>query len=161
MRVIDLGSYPGGWSLYSSKIVGRLGHIISCDIKPMDPIKNVHFFQGDVFDRSTITRLSDNLKFPAHVILSDMCPNITGISIIDIPKCFLLTEKVIEICKFMLIPEGSCILKMFYGKNFSNQYQKIRNIFSSVKIRKPHSSIKQSNEIYIIAKRFKCGVSKI
>ena len=51
-RLLDLGSYPGGWSQVASKIVTN-GKILSIDIKPMTPIKNVKFLCCDIFDLET------------------------------------------------------------------------------------------------------------
>ncbi|KIE63794.1 SAM-dependent methyltransferase [Candidatus Riesia pediculischaeffi] len=155
MRVVDLGSSPGGWSSYASQVAGISGKIISCDLKPMNLIKNVHFFQGDVFQESTIIRLSKSLELPAHVVLSDMCPNITGKSVVDSQRCLLLFERVIEICRSLLITGGDCVMKVFHGAKFSEQCEEIRKNFSELYIRKPRSSLKSSNEVYIVAKRFR------
>ena len=51
-RLLDLGSYPGSWSQVASKIVTN-GKILSIDIKPMSPIKNVKFLCCDIFDLET------------------------------------------------------------------------------------------------------------
>ena len=51
-NLLDLGSCPGGWSQVASKIVKK-GKILSLDIKQMDPIANVTFIKGDVFDEDT------------------------------------------------------------------------------------------------------------
>ena len=47
MRVLDLGSAPGGWSQVAAKAVGAKGRVLATDILPMDPIRNVDFLQGD------------------------------------------------------------------------------------------------------------------
>src|SRR5690349_25139892 len=47
MRILDLGSAPGGWSQVASRLVGRKGRVLATDILPMDPIANVDFIQGD------------------------------------------------------------------------------------------------------------------
>ena len=49
INLLDLGSSPGGWSQIASKIVTK-GKILSIDIKPMLPIKNVKFLNCDIFD---------------------------------------------------------------------------------------------------------------
>ena len=43
-NLLDLGSYPGGWSQVASQTI-RSGRIMSVDMKDMEPIKNVRFFQ--------------------------------------------------------------------------------------------------------------------
>ena len=43
-KLLDIGSYPGGWSQVSSKIISN-GRILSIDIKKMDKLENVSFLQ--------------------------------------------------------------------------------------------------------------------
>ena len=42
-NLLDLGSFPGGWSQVANQIINN-GKIMSIDIKDMQPIKNVKFF---------------------------------------------------------------------------------------------------------------------
>ena len=51
-HVLDLGSYPGGWSQVSINAVsGPLyGKVVAIDIKEMQPIKGVHFIRADIND---------------------------------------------------------------------------------------------------------------
>ena len=44
-NILDLGSYPGGWSQVVSEII-KTGKIMSLDIKEMEPIKNSKFIKG-------------------------------------------------------------------------------------------------------------------
>ena len=39
-NLLDLGCSPGGWSQVASKII-TVGKVLSIDLKPMKPIKNV------------------------------------------------------------------------------------------------------------------------
>src|SRR6187431_1172804 len=57
MRVMDLGSAPGGWSQVAGKLVGTKGRVLATDILPMEPIKNVDFIQGDFTDEAVIAQL--------------------------------------------------------------------------------------------------------
>ena len=54
--LLDLGAYPGGWSQVASKIITK-GKILSLDIKPMKPIKNIKFLKCDIFDENTKTKI--------------------------------------------------------------------------------------------------------
>ena len=49
-NLLDLGSFPGGWSQVASQIINS-GKIMSIDIKDMEPIKNVKFLKGDIFEK--------------------------------------------------------------------------------------------------------------
>ena len=50
--LLDLGSYPGGWTQIASQTITK-GRIMSIDIKSMEPIKNVKFLRGDILEDST------------------------------------------------------------------------------------------------------------
>ena len=43
-KLLDLGSCPGGWSQVASKKITN-GKILSIDIMPMEPVKNVKFLK--------------------------------------------------------------------------------------------------------------------
>ena len=45
-NLLDLGSYPGGWSQVASKKILN-GKIVSVDMKEMKPISNVKFIKKD------------------------------------------------------------------------------------------------------------------
>src|SRR6185503_11961646 len=57
MRIMDLGSAPGGWSQVAGKLVGAKGRVLATDILPMEPVKNVDFIQGDFTDEAVVAEL--------------------------------------------------------------------------------------------------------
>lgn len=84
MRILDLGSAPGGWSQVAGRIVGDKGRVLATDILPMDSLKNVDFIQGDFTEDAIVQQLLGWLgggKF--DLIVSDIAPNITGIASAD------------------------------------------------------------------------------
>src|SRR5687767_3371685 len=84
MRILDLGSAPGGWSQVAGKLVGAKGRVLATDILPMEPIKNVDFIQGDFNDDAVIERLLEWIGGERFdLIISDIAPNITGIDSAD------------------------------------------------------------------------------
>ncbi|URJ25182.1 RlmE family RNA methyltransferase [Candidatus Blochmannia ocreatus (nom. nud.)] len=156
MRVVDLGSAPGGWALYAKKKIGNTGKIIACDILPMPKICGVDFLNGDCSDPKILEGIniwSKNRK--VHIILSDMSPNITGISIIDINKSIYLGNLALKICQDFLKYGGTFVVKVFQGKNLDKYLHDVSSVFNIVKIRKPYSSNPASREIYIVAKKHK------
>ena len=52
LNIIDLGSAPGSWSQYSSKI-NRNGINLALDILPMKSISNCKFINGDFTNETT------------------------------------------------------------------------------------------------------------
>src|SRR5450755_1303472 len=59
MRIMDLGSAPGGWSQVAGKLAGEKGRVLATDILPMDALKNVDFIQGDFTDEAIVQRVHD------------------------------------------------------------------------------------------------------
>ena len=51
-NLLDLGSFPGGWSQVAVKLITN-GKIMSIDLKEMEPIKNVKFLKGDITAEDT------------------------------------------------------------------------------------------------------------
>src|SRR5262245_46932605 len=79
MRILDLGSAPGGWSQVAGRLVGAKGRVLATDILPMGSLANVDFIQGDFTDDSVVAQLLEWLgggRF--DLIISDIAPNITG-----------------------------------------------------------------------------------
>ena len=156
MRIMDLGSAPGGWSQVAGKLVGAKGRVLATDILPMEPIKNVDFIQGDFTDEAVVAQLLDWLgggKF--DLIISDIAPNITGIDSADQASSMYFLELALDTVRQTLKPGATFVAKMFQGSG-SDQYVKdLRTSFEKVLIRKPAASRAESREVYIVAKGFR------
>ncbi|WP_413722091.1 23S rRNA (uridine(2552)-2'-O)-methyltransferase RlmE [Sodalis sp. RH23] len=152
MAVVDLGAAPGGWSQYVATQIGKKGRIIACDILPMDPIVGVDFLQGDFRDPLVLQALLDRVgESKVQVVMSDMAPNMSGTPAVDIPKAMYLVELALEMCRDVLAPGGSFLVKVFQGEGFDEYLREIRSLFTKVKIRKPDASRARSREVYIVA----------
>ena len=81
-NLLDLGSYPGGWSQVASKIISN-GKILSMDLKPMEPIRNVKFLNSDIFDNKTVDKINSFFKVKLDVVISDMAADTTGNKSLD------------------------------------------------------------------------------
>jgi len=154
-QIIDLGSAPGSWSKYATSKIGNKGLIYAYDIKPMKPIKNVIFNQGDIVnDSSLLNALLDFFKtISIHVVMSDMAPNASGIHLVDNVRSISLCNTALFIAKTVLKKNGFFLVKTFQGKELNQYINKIRKNFITVKIYKPQSSRSVSREIYILASR--------
>ncbi|HEY0208775.1 23S rRNA (uridine(2552)-2'-O)-methyltransferase RlmE [Acerihabitans sp.] len=152
MAVVDLGAAPGGWSQYVATQIGKKGRIIACDILPMDPIVGVDFLQGDFRDPLVLQALLARVgESKVQVVMSDMAPNMSGTPAVDIPKAMYLVELALEMCRDVLAPGGSFLVKVFQGEGFDEYLREIRSLFTKVKIRKPDASRARSREVYIVA----------
>ncbi|EOW0743382.1 TPA: 23S rRNA (uridine(2552)-2'-O)-methyltransferase RlmE [Proteus mirabilis] len=152
VTVVDLGAAPGGWSQYVVQQLGNKGRIIACDLLPMDPIVGVDFLQGDFRDelvlKALLDRVGDN---KVQVVMSDMAPNMSGTPAVDIPRSMYLVELALDMCRDVLAPGGSFIVKVFQGEGFDEYLGQIRSLFTKVKVRKPDASRSRSREVYIVA----------
>ena len=139
--VLDLGATPGGWSMYLKAFVKE---IVAVDILPMKPIERVQFIQTDIDVLEKIPK-----KF--SIILSDMAPNMSGISIIDQMKSYELAEKAFLTAENFGLFGYTLLVKIFQSPEAHLFKNKLQKLFKEVKIIKPTSSRKQSSEIYILA----------
>ncbi|WP_354624637.1 23S rRNA (uridine(2552)-2'-O)-methyltransferase RlmE [Psychromonas sp. MME2] len=156
MTVVDLGAAPGSWSQWAVDTVGMKGKVIACDILPMDSIAGVDFLQGDFREEAVLNallkRIGDN---KVDVVLSDMAPNMSGNAAMDQPKSMYLVELALDMCRAVLVENGSFIVKVFMGADFEAFMQDVRGEFRAVKIRKPDSSRARSREVYLVATGYK------
>jgi 23S rRNA (uridine2552-2'-O)-methyltransferase len=156
MRIMDLGSAPGGWSQVAGKLVGAKGRVLATDILPMEPIKNVDFIQGDFTDEAVVGKLLDWLgggKF--DLIVSDIAPNITGIDSADQASSMYFLELALDTVRQTLKPGATFVAKMFQGSGSDEYLKELRKSFEKVLIRKPAASRAESREVYIVAKGFR------
>ncbi|PWK48520.1 23S rRNA (uridine(2552)-2'-O)-methyltransferase RlmE [Pleionea mediterranea] len=154
--VVDLGAAPGGWSELAIEKVGDKGKVFALDILPMDAIAGVQFIQGDFREESVLTQLLNEMgEHKADLVLSDMAPNISGMSAVDQPRAMYLVELALDLARQVLNKGGSLLVKIFQGEGFDQYLAEVRTAFSSVKVRKPDASRARSREVYILAKGFK------
>ena len=156
MRIMDLGSAPGGWSQVASRLVGSKGRILATDILPMDGLPNVDFIQGDFTDAAIVQQVLDWLgggKF--DLIVSDIAPNLTGIDSADQASSIHFLELALDTVRQTLKPGANFVAKMFQGSGSDEYLKELRKHFEKVLIRKPDASRKESREVYLVAKGFK------
>ena len=79
--ILDIGAAPGGWSHYLANKYPS-AEIFAIDILEMEQIKGVKFIQEDLRNIEKIDQLS-SLKNKFNLVISDLAPNLSGISSID------------------------------------------------------------------------------
>jgi 23S rRNA (uridine2552-2'-O)-methyltransferase len=156
MRIMDLGSAPGGWSQVAGRLVGKKGRVLATDILPMDPIPNVDFIQGDFTDEAVVAQLLGWLEGGRFdLIISDIAPNITGIDSADQAGSMYFLELALDTVRQTLKPGANFVAKMFQGSGSDQYVKELRTSFEKVLIRKPAASRAESREVYIVAKGFR------
>ncbi len=156
MRIMDLGSAPGGWSQVAGRLVGAKGRVLATDILPMEEVKNVDFIQGDFTNEAIVQQVLDWLggeKF--DLIISDIAPNISGIESADQGRSIWFLELALDTVRKTLKPGANFAAKMFQGSGSDEYLKELRTHFAKVLIRKPEASRKKSREVYLVAKGFK------
>ena len=155
MTVVDLGAAPGGWTQYVSERLQGRGCIVALDILPMDSLPDVTFIQGDFREDQVLQELINVVpEQGVDLLLSDMAPNMSGSSAIDIPRAMYLVELAFEFAESMLKPGGTLLVKVFHGAGFDALIKQARSSFAKVTIRKPSASRSRSKETYLLAKGY-------
>lgn len=153
MRVVDLGSTPGGWSQVAVKAVGRQGRVVAVDLIEMVPVAGVEFLQGDFETDATVAAVRALLDGrPADLVLSDMAPNLSGIGAADQARMAGLAEAAAAFALEVLTPDGAFLTKVFHGVGFDDLLRGLRSTFRSVAVRKPEASRGRSPETYLLAR---------
>lgn len=156
MSVLDLGSAPGGWSQVAVELVGDKGRVVASDILPMEPIAGVDFVEGDFTEMEVYDQILNVLgEDKVDLVISDMAPNMSGVSAVDQPKAMYLVELAVDMADQILKPGGALIAKVFHGDGFDELLKTTRSKFKKVQIRKPDASRARSKEQYLVAKDFK------
>ena len=153
MVVVDLGAAPGGWSQVASKKVGPAGKVVAVDLLAMEPIAGVTIIQDDFTSRAGEQAVEAALAGrTADVVLSDMAPNLSGISVRDQAFTMVLAEAAREFAVLHLQPQGVLLVKVFQGAGYDGYLRSLRHAFGKVVVRKPEASRGESAEQYLLAR---------
>ncbi|MEY3445921.1 MAG: hypothetical protein RIR45_676 [Pseudomonadota bacterium] len=162
--LVDLGSVPGAWSQYARRrmspqgaAVGDLnGTIIALDILPMEPIEGVTFIQGDFREADVLEQLTQALQGrQADIVVSDMAPNLSGISSADAARVEYLIELAIEFAQSHMKPHGTLVVKAFHGGSYNAVIARFKAAFEIVKPFKPKASRDRSSETFVVGNGLK------
>ena len=146
--VIDLGSYPGGWSQMLKKNLKNC-NILSVDIKKMEKIDGVDFLCCDFQKAESKEKILKKLDIKADLLVSDMAADTTGNKDLDCIRTNALCAEVIEFSTLVIKESGVVIAKLFNGKDFLDVKDLAQKKFHKVNFFKPDSSRDFSKETYI------------
>ena len=151
MTVVDLGAAPGSWSQVAVGKVGGAGRVFALDLLPMEPIPGVHFMQGDFHDDAFVEAFEVQLgDGQVDLVLSDIAPNISGISSSDQARSIHLAELALDFAARHLAANGRFLVKVFQGEGFDDYRKAMGEAFRSVVVRKPQASRGRSAEVYLL-----------
>ena len=153
MCVVDLGAAPGSWSQVASKLVAPGGRVIALDILDMPALERVEFIKGDFTDDQPLQALEALLgNDRPDLVLSDLAPNISGVSAADQPRAMYLAELALSFAEQWLKPGGDFVCKLFQGEGSDGFLQQCRSEFEKVAVRKPKASRPRSREVYVLGR---------
>jgi 23S rRNA (uridine2552-2'-O)-methyltransferase len=155
VRVLDLGSAPGGWSQVAANAGAQ---VVAADVLEMEAIAGVTFFKADLTDPNVPRMLKEALQGPADVVLTDMAAPTTGHRATDHIRTIALVEIALEVALDTLRPGGTFVGKVFQGGSSSDILARLKKAFREVKHVKPPASRAESVELYVVASDFKPSV---
>lgn len=156
MTVVDLGAAPGGWSQVARTSVGGEGQVIAVDLLPMAALDNVTVIEGDFRSDEVLGRIMRELNDKkVDLVISDMAPNLSGISEVDQPTAMYLVELALELCGSVLKDGGSFVTKVFEGEGIGKMRAALRRSFSSTANYKPSASRDRSRELYLVNRGYR------
>lgn len=153
MTVVDLGAAPGGWSQVAARLAGENGRVIALDVLEMEPLPGVLIIRGDFTETEPLEALEAALDgHGADLVMSDMAPNMSGMTVTDQAKSIVLAELALDFARTHLKPGGHFLVKLFQGAGIDEFVRAVRPLFVSVQVRKPGASRPRSREVYLLAR---------
>ncbi len=152
MKILDLGTAPGGWSQVAA---ARGCTVVAIDLLAIDEIPGVDFVQMDFMDNAAPDKLKDMLGGLADVVLSDLAPNTTGHKQTDHIRIMAVVEAAYYFSKEILKPGGIFVAKVLQGGTQNTLLAEMKKDFKTIKHIKPPASRKESSEQYLVAQGFR------
>lgn len=157
--VLDLGCYPGSWSLYASEVIGPKGIVVGVDLQQADQAVReggapIHWLCQDILEPEMIVMVR---KFrPAFkVIISDLAPATTGNRWADAQKSLILVRETLSLAEQLLLNKGHYICKVFQGEDFPEFVAEVKKRFAMAKVLKPKSSRIESREVFVLGMEYR------
>ena len=148
IKLLDVGSFPGGWSQVVIKKI-KNGKILAIDKKKIEDIRGVKSITGDFLEEKSKTIIIEYFNSNIDVILSDMAANTTGNKNLDCIRTNQLCLDILDFSKEILNKKGIVVSKLFMGKDFEEIKLKAKKYFKKIDFFKPNSSRDDSRETYI------------
>jgi 23S rRNA (uridine2552-2'-O)-methyltransferase len=159
--VVDLGCAPGGWCQVAAERMKGQGRIVGIDLLEMTGLNHVSFIQGDFTEAAPLAELETLLAGQrVDLVMSDMAPNITGVTVADQARSYHLAELGLEFAEKWLKPGGAFLVKVFQGAGFEEYVRQLRGVFQTVAVRKPDASRDRSREVYLLGRGLRNQTAK-
>ena len=154
LRVVDIGSAPGGWSQVAAQRVGSEGRVVAVDILDMKPVAGVSFVRGDFRQEAVRAEVAAHLEGKAPgLVICDIAPNLTGVAVVDEAAAEVLALTALDFAASVLSQDGRFLLKCFHGERFASLKTAVSEALGAPRELKPAASKDASKEVYLLAGR--------
>lgn len=154
-RIVDLCSAPGSWLQVAKELCDqRESRIVGIDIEYVKPLPGVNIIRSTIENPELISSVMTILENPAHLVLSDCSPKLTGNKNLDRKRQLEQAKRSFTLARQLLAKNGHFVTKLFQMDELRDFLSEVKQYFKSVKTYKPASSFKRSPEVYLIAKGF-------
>lgn len=162
--VLDLGCYPGSWSLFASEVVGPKGIVVGVDLQQADqPARPggapIHWLCQDIMAPEMIVEVR-RFRPAFRVLISDLAPKTTGNRWSDAQQSLNLVRKTLGLAEELLLNKGHYICKVFQGEDFPEFVEQMKDRFTMVKVLKPKSSRTESREVFVLGMEYRKAVAE-
>ena len=158
VRVLDLGSAPGGWSQVAAARVnsegaqGRAqGRVVGLDLQEVEPIPGTEQHVLDFMSDDADATVKAWLGGPADVVMSDMAAASSGHKQTDHLRIVALCEAAADLAFDVLTPGGTFVAKVLAGGAEGTLQAELKRRFDRVANVKPPASRADSSEKYVVA----------
>ncbi|CAE8585329.1 unnamed protein product [Polarella glacialis] len=145
-KVLDLGCWPGSWTLYAARRVGDKGRVLGIDFVevtfPLPSNCQTRVEDANHFRTSSVPKLD--------VVLSDMAPKTMGDSETDHERSAALVELVMNLADTTLGLGGTMVAKLFDGAQTKDIMKQMKIRYETARIMRPKATRSQSPEIYVV-----------
>ncbi len=157
--VLDLGCHPGSWSLFASSVVGPDGLVVGVDLQetnkaPRDGGSPIYWIRGDITDPELVGQVK-KIRPAFKAVISDIAPRTTGNKWADHQQSMRLVRQTLELAAIFLHEKGHYLCKIFQGEEMPEFVDELKARFNFVKVIKPHSSRKESREVFVLGMEFR------
>ena len=152
--VLDLGCFPGSWSLFAAEVVGPKGIVVGVDLQqaeeaPRAESSPIHWLCQDIMEPELIPLLR-RIRPAFKVLISDLAPKTTGNRWADSQHSINLVRKTLALAEILLFEKGHYICKVFQGEDFPAFFEDVKERFEMAKVLKPKSSRTESREVFVL-----------
>lgn len=157
--VIDMGCFPGSWSIYASELAGEKGVVVGVDIQEAEGSARpggapIHWICEDIREPEMLEAVR-KIRPAFRVLISDMAPRTTGNKWTDAQQSLALCYETLKLAEVLLLNKGNYICKVFQGEGFPEFVDAVKSRFERAKVIKPKSSRVESREVFVLGLNYR------